>query len=73
MKIFSYIDVLHRAFDLLKRINSKGYDIYSRQHVYKNMFEVYVKSQQMGQKFKTFNDKDIISQEIKKICPRFIL
>ena len=30
MVIFSYLDVHHRALDLLKRLNSKGYDIYKK-------------------------------------------
>ena len=32
MVIFSYFDVHHRALDLLKRLNSKGYDIFKKQN-----------------------------------------
>ena len=31
MIIFSYVDVHHRALDIIKRLNSKGYDIFKRQ------------------------------------------
>jgi hypothetical protein len=31
MIIFSYVDVHHRSLDILKRLNSKGYDIYKKQ------------------------------------------
>ena len=29
--IFTYVDVHHRSLDILKRLNSKGYDIYKKQ------------------------------------------
>ena len=31
IKIFTYVDVHHRSLDILKRLNSKGYDIYKKQ------------------------------------------
>ena len=44
MAIFSYVDVHHRALDILKRINSKGYDIFSRHAPFKHLFAVFLKS-----------------------------
>jgi hypothetical protein len=66
MIIFSYVDVHHRALDILKRLNSKGYDIYIKQRQFKHMFEVFLKSQIMCAKLKTFLDEEIFSQEISK-------
>jgi hypothetical protein len=42
MIIFSYYDVLHRAIDYIKRLNSKGYDISRNKAMYQSMFEIYL-------------------------------
>jgi hypothetical protein len=61
MVIFSYLDVHHRALDLLKRLNSKGYDLYKKQHRFKYMFEVFLKSQIMCAKIRAFEEEEIFS------------
>lgn len=66
MIIFSYIDVHHRALDILKRLNSKGYDICKRQHLFKSLFAVYLKSQIVCKKIRQFQEEDIFTLEVQK-------
>ena len=66
MVIFSYFDVHHRALDLLKRLNSKGYDIFKKQNLYKHMFEVFLKSQIICANIRAFEEDEIFSQELFK-------
>ena len=66
MVIFSYYDVHHRSLDLLKRLNSKGYDIFKKQHQFKHMFEVFLKSQIICANIRAFEEDEIFSQELFK-------
>ena len=60
--IFSYVDVYSKSVDLLKRLNSYGYDIYAlRLHIYKPKFELYLKSDSMCNSIKAFNEEEVFT------------
>ena len=65
--IFSYVDVLHRSIDLLKRLNSRSYDLVRKLTLkQQRAFKVYLKSPQICTEIKPFLDQEILSEEINK-------
>ena len=66
MKIFAYVDVQSRSLDLLKRINSRGYDLYLRKEKYRRLFEVHLKSETICSKIKAFQEQETFSREINR-------
>ena len=60
--IFSYVDVYSKSVDLLKRLNSYGYDIYAlRLHIHKPKFELYFKSDSLCNSIKAFNEEEVFT------------
>ena len=62
MLIFSFVDVFFKSIDLLKKLNSYGYDIYAlRLHLYKHKFELYLKSETLCNSIKSFNEEEVFT------------
>ena len=59
MLVFSYLEVFHRSLDILKVLNSKGYDLMRRASLYKHLFEAYQKSQIMCAMIREFQEEEI--------------
>ena len=59
MLIFSYVDILDSSMNVLKRINSKGYDLYHKLNKYRDLFVAYTKTRTMGLNLISFNEEEI--------------
>lgn len=71
MMIFSYVDVHHSAISILKRINSKGYDICQRADRYRHNFAMFLRSTVACAGIKPFKEEEIFTKEINKMLKLF--
>ena len=71
MMIFSYVDVLHSATSILKRINSKGYDICQKTDQYRHNFAIFLRSSIACASIKSFHEEETFTNEINKTLKLF--